>query len=106
MRKLRVWRQGDVVVREFDEVFDPPVNKIDQLVIKSETGKPHVVHAEQIYALKFRDDAYIIESANSDIVLEHPEHGVMNIPKGKYLVTTVREATDNSFSVRPRRALD
>ena len=106
MRKLKVWRQGDVIVRELDEVFDPPVNKINELVIKSETGKPHVVHAELLYELKFRDNAYVIESANSDIVLEHPEHGVMRIPRGKYLLTTVREATDNSFSVRPRRALD
>jgi hypothetical protein len=106
MRKLRVWRQGDVVVREIVEEPRGRMNQIEELVIKSETGKPHVVRAELIYELETREPSFMIEGIHEDIVLEHPEHGVMTIPKGKYLVTTVREATDNSFSVRPRRALD
>ena len=106
MRKLRVYRQGDVVVREITEEPHAQKTKINELVIKSETGKPHVVRAEQIYALETREPSYLIENEGKDIILEHPEHGVMVIPKGKYLLTTVREATSNEFSVRPRRALD
>jgi hypothetical protein len=110
MRKLRAYRQGDVIIRELLEtpIPDEVTNNLveNEYVIPSETGKPHRIIAEQILVSKINSEIVTIVSPDKEVVLEHPEHGKMVIPKGTYSVERVREATSNTFSGAYRNVRD
>jgi hypothetical protein len=110
MRKARVWRQGDIIIRELtetpsnDELRDFTAKS--EYVIASETGKPHRIIAKQILVNEYMPERQYIISPSEEVVVTHPEHGKMVIPKGIYMVTRVREAISNSIRTPTEPALD
>ena len=102
----KIWRQGDVVIREISEEEYEHVKRwrgqseVKDVVIKSETGNPHILHtsvAQELIVDKEQDIPVFAVATQQPILVEHPQHGSFTLPEGKYLVYTVREARRGLF---------
>jgi len=80
----RVYRQGDVIFKEIDEVPSWADKTGDRLVIESESGNSHVLEA-----LVFDDGRYV--EVDKPSVVKHPQHRQLTLPVGKYMVYRVRD---------------
>lgn len=92
----RIWRQGDVIVREVSEI---PKNAMplqsSEIKIASETGNPHVLRATQVFetkdlkrGLQPRQRYALLEE---ETFMTHPQHASLLLSPGIYLITTVRD---------------
>lgn len=90
-KTAKVYRQGDVVLREIDNV--PQSGYEDKgmatLKIGGETGKVHEIQGHLFERPHRRDEQILVLDATG--LLKHEEHGTMEIPPGTYLVSRVRE---------------
>ena len=94
---VRIWRQGDVIVREVSEIPSNTVrSETDEIKISSETGHAHVLKGGRVFVGKNPRDSqllgqqqYIILEEPSQMV--HPEHAALQLSRGMYRVTTVRD---------------
>jgi hypothetical protein len=93
---VRIWRQGDVVVREASEIPKEAVlADATEIRIASETGNPHVLKAMQVFEMK--DSKGSLQSGQRFALLEetsamtHPQHAPLRLSAGLYEITTVRD---------------
>ena len=84
----RVYRQGDVIFKEIDEVPSWANKTGDRLVIESESGNSHVLEA-----LVYDDGRYV--EVDKPSVVKHPQHRQLTLPVGKYMVYRVRDYYGN-----------
>ena len=101
----KAWRQGDIIIVE-DSYIPENLIEVEELIIKSETGKNHTVSAERIFVPcrgEFRE-AYMV--SKKEIKVEHPEHGTLRIPPGCYRIYRVREFKGRSLYGRSKYAID
>jgi hypothetical protein len=112
----KVWRQGDVVIREVSEEEYNELKRwrlsqqseLKDVVIKSETGNPHILHtsvAQELLTTGEENTPVFATASQQPILVEHPQHGSFTLPEGKYLIYTVREARRGLFG-DVRRVLD
>jgi hypothetical protein len=105
---VKVWRQGDIVIREIDEEEYERLKRwrlskaeTKDIVIKSETGNPHILHTSVAQEVLVRANDGILEegavASEQPILVEHPQHGSFTLPSGKYLIYRVREASIGLF---------
>jgi hypothetical protein len=92
----RVWRQGDVIVREVSEIPKNAVRReTNEIRIASETGNPHSLRATQVF--ETRDRGRSLQSSEQFALLEepalmtHPQHPSLQLPIGIYRITTMRD---------------
>jgi hypothetical protein len=92
----RIWRQGDVIVREVSEIPENAVrNESNEIRIASETGNPHVLRGVQVFEtrepsgnLVARQQYALLEE---ETVMTHPQHASLRLAPGVYHITTVRD---------------
>ncbi|MEM2233748.1 MAG: hypothetical protein QXP81_09455 [Nitrososphaerota archaeon] len=85
----RVFRQGDVIVREVQQWNLPRyATSLTEVVIEGETGNAHRL-VGKYEAMAFGSTIYV--RAAEECVLEHPEHAPVRIPPGTYVLHRVRE---------------
>ena len=97
-KMARIWRQGDVVVREVRGIPENVTrSKSSEIRIASETGNPHVLRAALVYETpdpvgellhEPRQQYALLEE---ETVLTHPEHAPLRLAPGVYRITTVRD---------------
>jgi hypothetical protein len=98
-KKLKLFRQGDVLIRECPE---PPAISTDVardkgavvLAYGEVTGHSHAIHNPKVKL--FRDSGNgastfltVADPAGAD--LQHEEHATINLPAGNYEITIQRE---------------
>ena len=98
-----MWRQGDVMIQQCDEVpADAQRVKKPVLAEGEQTGHTHRVKdfaSAELYRL--RENLYLrVMSDEADVV--HPEHHTITLPRGTYRVWKQREFTP----ARPRPVMD
>jgi hypothetical protein len=95
---VRIWRQGDVVVREISEIPKEAVlSDKTEIRIASETGNPHVLRAVQVFETKenvrgttqSRQRYALLEDEVS--TMTHPQHAPLQLSAGIYQITTIRD---------------
>ena len=93
---VRIWRQGDVVVREIAEIPRGAVlAETTEVRIASETGNPHVLSPVQVFetqdarSSQQRGECYVLLDEAS--TMTHPEHAPLQLLPGMYEITTVRD---------------
>ena len=96
----KVYRQGDVLLREIGEV--PQWGYEDKgmvmLRIGGETGKVHEIQGHLFENPHRAGDQVLVLDATG--LLKHEEHGAMEIPPGTYQVSRVCEYTGDSGRTR------
>jgi hypothetical protein len=93
---VRIWRQGDVIVREVSEIPEKAVRaEANEIRIASETGNPHVLKVARVFerkdargALQPRQQYVVLEEAAT---MSHPQHASLQLSAGMYRITTVRD---------------
>jgi len=88
MIMARVYRQGDVIFKEIDEVPSWAEKTGNRLVIEGETGNSHVLEA-----IVYVDGRYVEVDKPSAVM--HPQHRQLTLPIGKYVVYRVRDYYGN-----------
>jgi hypothetical protein len=96
-KMARIWRQGDVVVREVTAIPSDSVrSETDEVRIASETGHAHVLKGGRVFVSKNPRDSqqlgqqqYVILEEPSQMV--HPQHAALQLSRGMYRITTVRD---------------
>lgn len=88
----RIWRQGDVTVREVSKI---PANalcsKSSEIRIASETGNPHILRAAQVFETKELESLQRYALLEEETAMTHPQHPSLHLSRGIYLITTVRD---------------
>ena len=92
---VKIWRQGDVIVRQVSEVPKQVVEAAtNEIRIASETGNPHVLKASKVYVpanvrgVQNRQQYVVLEEPTS---MTHPQHAALDLLPGVYQVSTVRD---------------
>ncbi|MEM4273311.1 MAG: hypothetical protein QW420_03010 [Candidatus Caldarchaeum sp.] len=85
---MRVYRQGDVILRRIAWYLVPKqAERLAEVAVEGETGNKHrLVGSYEAYTVKGL--VYVLVKKAS--VMEHPEHMPLRVPRGAYLVTRVR----------------
>jgi hypothetical protein len=100
---VKIYRQGDVVLRPVSRLPKCAHPAGEQLSISSENGNPHTMQAAVYVARRNRQ----MHQQQQYVVLEneekmmHPQHPSLVIPAGIYEVSNVHER-----DYAPRRAMD
>lgn len=90
----RIWRQGDVVVRELTQLPEnASQSESNEIRIASESGNPHVLRGKHVFSNNdprgsSRVQYVVLEEPTS---MTHPQHAPLQLLPGTYLVTTVRD---------------
>ena len=99
MRKII--RQGDVILREIKELpeyakrvytaeeFNDVIVTPDTVVIHGESGHKHVLRGVKTYMANWERAVYVV--VDEPVTLKHDEHPAIEIPKGIYVITHVRD---------------
>ncbi len=90
-----MWRQGDVLIDEVNEV-PAGAERLKQLVLAAgdSTGQRHMIKDRKSAEL-FRDRGILYLRVVADkAVVAHPEHHPITLPRGTYRVWKQREFTD------------
>jgi hypothetical protein len=86
---VRIWRQGDVIVREVSEIPKNAVrSETDEIRVASETGNSHVLRGGKVF-VSSEQQRYILLEAPASMV--HPQHAALQLSQGLYHITTVRD---------------
>ena len=97
---MRVYRQGDVILRRVRRTAKGG-EKLSEVVVEGETGNVHrLVGMYDAYAAN--GQVYVL--VKEDCVMEHPEHMPLNVPRGAYVVTRVRSLDREEYLRTGRRA--
>ena len=97
---MRIIRQGDVILREIKQVPEYAervsesvdiTNTVfvapDMIVIHGESGHKHVLSGVKTYT--YERGIYVV--VDKPVTLKHEEHPAIEIPKGVYVVTRIRD---------------
>ncbi len=89
----RVIRQGDVILRELEEEGGSRTgfHEADRIEIGGETGNTHVIRPISGKVLFNDETGVVVVTEKAEIV--HPEHRRIVIPRGRWLLTRVRQWT-------------
>jgi len=101
---MRIIRQGDVLLREVSKVpeYAEPINKgvditnsvfvtPDTVIVHGESGHKHMVTGVKTYTSDWDHGRGIYVVVEEPTILRHEEHPAIEIPKGVYVVTRVRD---------------
>jgi hypothetical protein len=97
---VKIYRQGDVVLRPVSRLPKYANKAGEQLSISSENGNPHTMQAAVYIARRNRQMLQYVVLENEE-KMTHPQHPTLVIPAGIYEVSNVHE---RDYS--PRRAMD
>jgi len=98
---VKIYRQGDVVLRPVSRLPKCANKAGEQLSISSENGNPHTMQAAVYVARKngqMQQQYVVLEDEEK---MTHPQHPTLVIPAGIYEVSNVHER-----DYAPRRAMD
>jgi hypothetical protein len=99
MRKII--RQGDVILREIRELpqyakrvytaeeFNDVIVTPDTVVVHGESGHKHVLRGVKTYMVNWERAVYVV--VDEPVTLKHDEHPAIEIPKGIYAITHIRD---------------
>jgi len=97
---VKIYRQGDVVLRPVSKLPKCANKAGEQLSISSENGNPHTMQAAVYIARRNRQmQRYVV--LEDEEKMTHPQHPTLVIPAGIYEVSNVHER-----DYAPRRAMD
>jgi len=97
---VKIYRQGDVVLRPVSRLPKCANKAGEQLSISSENGNPHTMQAAVYVARRNRQmQRYVV--LEDEEKMTHPQHPTLVIPAGIYEVSNVHER-----DYAPRRAMD
>jgi uncharacterized protein YrzB (UPF0473 family) len=97
---VKIYRQGDVVLRPVSRLPKYANKAGEQLSISSENGNPHTMQAAVYVARRNRQmQQYVV--LEDEEKMTHPQHPTLVIPAGIYEVSNVHER-----DYAPRRAMD
>jgi hypothetical protein len=97
---VKIYRQGDVVLRPVSRLPKCAHPAGEQLSISSENGNPHTMQAAVYVARRNRQmQQYVV--LEDEERMTHPQHPTLVIPAGIYEVSNVHER-----DYAPRRAMD
>jgi hypothetical protein len=97
---VKIYRQGDVVLRPVSRLPKYANKAGEQLSISSENGNPHTMQAAVYIARKNRQMLQYVVLEDEE-KMTHPQHPTLVIPAGIYEVSNVHER-----DYAPRRAMD
>ena len=99
MRKII--RQGDVILREIRELpqyakrvytaeeFNDVIVTPDTVVVHGESGHRHVLSGVKTYMADWDRTVYVV--VDEPVTLKHDEHPAIEIPRGIYVITHIRD---------------
>jgi hypothetical protein len=91
---VRIWRQGDVIIREVSEIpRDAQISESNVVKISSETGNSHVLKASRVFTTLYRNRSMQLQYVLLDepSIMTHPQHPTLHLSAGTYSITTVRD---------------
>jgi len=101
---MRIIRQGDVILREIKQVpeYAEPINESvditntvfvapDAVIIHGESGHKHVLSGVKTYTSDWDHGRGVYVVVDNPVTLKHEEHPAIEIPKGVYVVTRIRD---------------
>ncbi len=97
---VKIYRQGDVVLRPVSRLPKCANKAGEQLSISSENGNPHTMQAAVYVARRNRQMLQYVVLEDEE-KMTHPQHPTLVIPAGIYEVSNVHER-----DYAPRRAMD
>jgi hypothetical protein len=97
---VKIYRQGDVVLRPVSRLPKCANKAGEQLSISSENGNPHTMQAAVYVARKNGQMLQYVVLENEE-KMTHPQHPTLVIPAGIYEVSNVHER-----DYAPRRTMD
>jgi hypothetical protein len=97
---VKIYRQGDVVLRPVSRLPKYANKAGEQLSISSENGNPHTMQAAVYVARRNRQMLQYVVLEDEE-KMTHPQHPTLVIPAGMYEVSNVHER-----DYAPRRAMD
>jgi hypothetical protein len=97
---VKIYRQGDVVLKPVSRLPKRANKAGEQLSISSENGNPHTMQAAVYIARRNGQmQRYVVLEGEEKMM--HPQHPTLVIPAGIYEVSNVHER-----DYAPRRAMD
>ena len=97
---MKIYRQGDVVLRPVSRLPKCAHPAGEQLSISSENGNPHTMQAA-VYVARKNGQMLQYVVLEGEEKMMHPQHPTLVIPAGIYEVSNVHER-----DYAPRRAMD
>jgi len=101
---MRIIRQGDVLLRKIDQIpeYAKPVKESgditntvfveqDAVIIHGESGHKHVLSGVKTYTSDWDHGRAIYIVVDKPVTLKHDEHPDIEIPRGVYVVTRIRD---------------
>ena len=88
-KKPKVFRHGDLLIIEVSSIPNTAVPLSTNIIAEGEkTGHNHELKgAQQVFETL---DKQLYFEAKQDVILKHPEHNTLDIPKGCYIVEQQR----------------
>ena len=102
---MKYYQQGDVLIKPLEKVVKEKLKEISSNVLKEGelTGHAHRI-TDGDYRLYENEKRRKILLALSLLTLEHEEHNTITIPKGEYVIDSVKEF--DHFDEEAREVLD
>jgi hypothetical protein len=101
---MRIIRQGDVLLREVGEMpeYIKQVNENieitntvfvtpDTVIIHGESGHRHVLSGVKTYTSDWDHGRGVYVVVDKPVALKHDEHPEIEVPRGVYVVTRIRD---------------
>jgi len=101
---MRIIRQGDVLLREVGKMpeYAEPVRESvditntvfvapDTVIVHGESGHKHVVTGVKTYTSDWDHGRGVYVVVDEPVTLKHDEHPAIEIPRGVYVVTRIRD---------------
>jgi hypothetical protein len=99
----KIIRQGDVILREIRELpqyaervytaeeFNDVIVTPDTVVVHGESGHRHVLSGVKTYMARWYRERAIYVVVDEPVTLKHDEHPAIEIPRGIYAITHIRD---------------
>ena len=84
-KKPKVFRHGDLLIKEVSSIPNTAVPLSTNIIAEGEkTGHNHELKgSHQVFEML---DKQLYFEAKQDVILKHPDHNTLEIPKGHYIV--------------------
>ena len=88
-KKPRLFRHGDLLIRKVPSIPKTAIPTSTNVIAEGEkTGHNHELKgSHQVFEML---DKQLYFEAKQDVILKHPEHNTLDIPKGGYVVEQQR----------------
>ena len=83
--KPKLFRQGDLLIRKVPSIPKTAIPTSTNIIAEGEkTGHNHELKgSHQVFEML---DKQLYFEAKQDVILKHPDHNTLDIPKGRYIV--------------------